>query len=209
MTPAGKTRDAEATRAAILDAAEGLFAKHGFAGTSLAAIADICGASAPLILHHFKDKRGLYRAVKEAIVKRYAACWPAPSETVSGLPDILSTLMSTMFAYYKQNPTMVRIANWSLLEGDDEPWGGESEWLQRYIGQIQEAQRRGEIRSDIPPYRVLIIINGAIHTWWEYHEHMLRDLEQADDPDAADAGYFHDLRAVLLQGLAPKPDGGS
>ena len=201
---ANKTRDAEATRTAILAAAETLFAERGFAGTSIAGISEVCGASGPLIIHHFKDKRGLYRAVKSDIVRRYAACLPTPPEVLGGLRGILESVMTSMFSYYRNNPTMVRIANWSLLEGDTEPWGGESEWHHLYIGLIRDAQARGEIREDILPYRVLIIMTGAIHTWWEYHEHMLRDLEQTNDPDAADAGYLEDLQAVLLRGLSPR-----
>lgn len=198
-----KTRDAEATKAAILAAAEKLFAENGFAGTSIGKISAKSGMSGSLILFHFKDKQRLYKAVKAAIVKRYSEYLPAPIEEAEGVQGILQNIMQAMFSYYRNNPTMMRIANWSTLEGDDEPWGDESEWHHRYIGQIRAAQEKDEIRDDISPFRVLVIITGAIHVWWEYHDHMLHDLGKADTPEAADEGYFKDLQAVLVRGLAP------
>ncbi|WP_164234187.1 TetR family transcriptional regulator [Microbacterium hydrocarbonoxydans] len=47
------------TRARIRDAAVGLFARQGFARTSLRQIAEDAGVSAALIVHHFGSKEGL------------------------------------------------------------------------------------------------------------------------------------------------------
>jgi TetR/AcrR family transcriptional regulator len=201
-----KTRDAEATKAAILAAAEELFAERGFAGTPISRISERSGASGPLIIFHFKDKRGLYKAVKAAIARRYSEYLPAPIEEAEGLEDILQNIMHTMFSYYRENPTLMRIANWTNLEGNDESWDGESDWHHRYIDQIRAAQGKGEIRDDISPYRILVIITGAIHVWWEYHGHLLRDLSQSETPEVADERYFEELKAVLLRGLSPAPD---
>ncbi len=199
-----KKRDAEATRAAILAAAEEIFAERGFAGTSIGRISRKCGASGPLIIFHFKDKRGLYEAVKAAIVGRYSECLPGPIEEARGLRGILRHILRAMFSYYKNNPTMTRIVNWTTLEGDVGNWGGESDWHHRYMGQIRDAQEKGDIRDDISPYRALILITGAIHVWWEFHEHLLRDLDQTDDPDIADETYCNEIEAVLLRGLSPR-----
>jgi len=62
---ARRPRDAEATRLEILNAAESLFAQHGFGSTSLARIADASNSHKSLILHHFESKDGLWQAVKE------------------------------------------------------------------------------------------------------------------------------------------------
>jgi TetR/AcrR family transcriptional regulator len=202
MTEA-KTRDAGATKAVILAAAEDLFAESGFAGTSISRIAKKSGVSGALIMFHFKDKPGLYQAVKGSIIQRYSECLPAPLESAETLPAILHNILRAMFLYYKNNPTMSRMSNWGRLEGDLEPWPGEDEWHHRYMDQIRNAQTRGEIRDDISPYRALIIITGAIHVWWEYRDHMLRDLHQEDQPEVGDTEYFNELMAVLLRGLSP------
>ena len=57
--PVGK-RD---TPSMILDAAEQLFADHGYDGTSLRDIADAVGVRVPSLYNHFPSKADLYRAV--------------------------------------------------------------------------------------------------------------------------------------------------
>ena len=53
----------ERTRARILAAAEQLFARHGYSGTSLDAIAAKAGMHKPGICYYFPSKRALYEAV--------------------------------------------------------------------------------------------------------------------------------------------------
>jgi TetR/AcrR family transcriptional regulator len=56
-------RDAEATQAVILTAAEEEFAQHGFTATRTEAIAAKTKVAKSMIYYYFKDKEGLYRAV--------------------------------------------------------------------------------------------------------------------------------------------------
>ncbi len=55
----------EATRTKILDAAEHIFAEHGFASTSTREIARLAGMDKYAIYYHFRNKESLYRAVIE------------------------------------------------------------------------------------------------------------------------------------------------
>ncbi len=56
-------RDGEATKKRLLDAAEQEFARKGFAGARLGAIAVAASAQQALVHHYFGDKEGLYQAV--------------------------------------------------------------------------------------------------------------------------------------------------
>lgn len=56
-------RDAEATQAVILAAAEAEFAQHGLTAARTEAIAAKTGVAKSMIYYYFKDKEGLYRAV--------------------------------------------------------------------------------------------------------------------------------------------------
>src|SRR5438094_4767292 len=58
-----RERDAEVARKAILDAAEEVFAEHGFDGARIDAIAAASGYNKSLIFQYFDDKLGLYSAV--------------------------------------------------------------------------------------------------------------------------------------------------
>lgn len=57
------TRDAEATKLQILDAAEIEFAQHGLQGTRVDAIAERAKVSPRMIYYYFENKEGLYQAV--------------------------------------------------------------------------------------------------------------------------------------------------
>lgn len=63
MPPRGSTPRSARTRAALLDAAEALFAERGFAGTRLEDVAGRVGIRRASIAYHFPDKRALYEAV--------------------------------------------------------------------------------------------------------------------------------------------------
>ncbi|NEQ20123.1 MAG: TetR/AcrR family transcriptional regulator [Microcoleus sp. SIO2G3] len=58
-------RDAQATQAVILAAAEEEFAQHGFTAARTEAIAAKTGVAKSMIYYYFKDKEGLYQAVLE------------------------------------------------------------------------------------------------------------------------------------------------
>ena len=60
-----QVRDAGATQAVILAAAQEEFAKHGLAAARTEAIATKTGVVKSMIYYYFKDKEGLYQAVLE------------------------------------------------------------------------------------------------------------------------------------------------
>ncbi|MEV7325437.1 TetR family transcriptional regulator [Streptomyces sp. NPDC093970] len=70
---ATRSRDGEATRAAILTAARAAFDEKGYAGTSLREIARNAGIKPSLVVHFYGSKAGLLAATVE---------WPFDPETV-------------------------------------------------------------------------------------------------------------------------------
>lgn len=57
--------EASPTRERVLDAAEALFARSGYAGTSVREIAAACGLRPASLYNHFAGKQALYEAVLE------------------------------------------------------------------------------------------------------------------------------------------------
>ncbi len=201
--PKNKTRDAEATRHTILQAAEKLFAEKGFAGTTLREISEASGASGPLIVFHFKDKRGVYGAVKAAIVRRFSATRDETPESGESFHSFIEHILRVLFRFYCDNPTMIRLAGWGRLEGDTDPWPGEDEMHHACWDRIRHAQERGEIRDDLTPLNISIFICGAVHVWWEYHDHFLKHAREKKKNDAdEDESYFRQCLSFVLQGLS-------
>ena len=63
-------RDTELTKLAILTAAEEVFARHGFEGTSLQQVGDAAGVSRSTPGYFFGNKTALYEAVLARVVER-------------------------------------------------------------------------------------------------------------------------------------------
>ncbi|HEY4940287.1 MAG TPA: TetR family transcriptional regulator [Rhizomicrobium sp.] len=77
---APRKRDAEATRAAILEAAKAHFARSGYDGAFLRDIAADAGADAALINRYFGGKEGLFAAaLKDSIGPNTTAEWDRQS----------------------------------------------------------------------------------------------------------------------------------
>ena len=68
---------AERTRAAILAAAERLFAQRGYAATRLEDVAEAVGVKRAALFYHFRDKQELYDAVVEDAFGALVACLDA------------------------------------------------------------------------------------------------------------------------------------
>jgi AcrR family transcriptional regulator len=75
--PRGRRRGSPDTRSAILGAARSSFAAHGFAGTTIRAVASAAGVDAALVHHYFGTKDELFLAALELPVDPRALLGPA------------------------------------------------------------------------------------------------------------------------------------
>lgn len=67
---AGRRREqALRTREDILEAARGLFLANGYAGTSLAAVAEAAGVSVDTVYKAYRNKSGLFRAIMTVAIR--------------------------------------------------------------------------------------------------------------------------------------------
>ncbi len=88
--------DAEATRTALLDAAEQLFQARGVSRTSLQDIASAAGTTRGAIYWHFEDKADLFNAMMERAILPIECGFPDPDAPVADLPDPLQALRDGM-----------------------------------------------------------------------------------------------------------------
>jgi TetR/AcrR family transcriptional regulator len=163
--------DAENSREALLYAAEEVFAREGFDGARIDAIAAASGYNKSLIFHYFEDKVGLYIAVirrlKEGSEDLQVHILAPSLESDAILHDarkfrtFLEGMIGASFDFLQAHPNFLRILSWEAAE----QWKTFSQIVTRLdlpvTKRLQQfflqAQRNGILRSDIDPAMVIVL----------------------------------------------------
>lgn len=154
------------TRGRILDAAEHLFAEHGYDSVSMPMIAEASGITAGAIYKHFESKEDLFFEVVVRAVQTVAIAPERPSDGATELPRILAAYTTQPFRllrrfaveihYASAKHSRVRRLLRKALDGN--------------IGQIREsivrAQRAGALEpadSELLACAVMVFVMGLMH----------------------------------------------
>jgi len=194
------TRNADATRLAVLDAAETLFSERGFDGTSMRELAKAAGVSQPLIYYHFTSKNKLYAAVKEYVLQRYIAQHDDTQKPFAH-PIDLGLQMERFYAFLLDNQTLLRLSTWAQLEGDHALWPGEAELMHALRQRVEVSQRHGILRNDVDAHNLVIMLIALTHYWAEHRT----DYAGAFSTPETEANYLPQAIAVLARGASPEP----
>jgi TetR/AcrR family transcriptional regulator, regulator of cefoperazone and chloramphenicol sensitivity len=102
--------------ARIRETALRLFAENGPSRTSLRMVADAAGVSLGAVMHHFRSKEGLERAVGDLVLDRLraASALDAPSATLEG--NAL-TVHEAFHVWLAENPLVAEYARRLQIEG--------------------------------------------------------------------------------------------
>ena len=113
-------------REAILNAAEAVFAEHGFDGARIDAIAEAAGYNKSLIFQYFDSKLGLYGEVVRRADAQTRDIQTKALETLGDerlasdrrtVESLLAELVGAYFDYLVAHPRVARIYNWEMAEG--------------------------------------------------------------------------------------------
>jgi AcrR family transcriptional regulator len=94
--PGKRAAQGRATRSQLVEVATGLFAEHGYEGTSIEAVLTAAGVSRGALYHHFAGKEALFTAVLEAISERITA---QLTEVISGCTDPVDALRTAALGW--------------------------------------------------------------------------------------------------------------
>ncbi|MBW2244775.1 MAG: TetR/AcrR family transcriptional regulator [Deltaproteobacteria bacterium] len=137
----------EATRAAILEEAEAVFAERGFDGTRLEEIAERVGIRRPAISYYFVGKEALYDAVLEALVGGLYERIRVVLERPVSLLERIEAAVTTWVDYVGARPTFARILLREVAAGQ----GGRIPGIARHIEPFFDLVRRLEAESEGDP----------------------------------------------------------
>lgn len=152
-------------RELLLDAASALFAEHGIAGTTIAAIASKAGVTPAMVHYYFTNRDQLVDALaRERLLPTVNAVW-APVVGSNDLVPMLRGLVQRIFAAAERYPWLPSL--W-LREIVSE--GGQLralllknlrfEYVQHLTKTVTAGQRRGEIDAQIDPRLVFLSVLG-------------------------------------------------
>lgn len=145
-----RPRDSAETRAAILRAAERIFADVGLEGARTDAIARAAGVNKAMLYYYFRSKAGLYGAVLEEHVKEFHRRALEILSSRDAPSDILLRYVSTHFDFIGARPYYPRLFQRLIMAGDARLEGiirrHFAPLSKRILALIRRGIRRGEFR---------------------------------------------------------------
>jgi TetR/AcrR family transcriptional regulator len=159
---------ADRTRAAILAAAEHLFARRGYAATRLEDVGDAVGVKRAALFYHFRDKQTLHDAVIEdafgELALRLDAAFAAPSPIAKRVELAVEAWVDAIVA----RPSLARLILRFAAEAEDRPAKRLFPAAERIVRQgwslIEEGRASGELEPlhDDPFHAASALIGATV-----------------------------------------------
>ena len=199
--PTPQKRDRDKTSGTILRTATTLFLESGYAAVSLSLIAKQAGVTKSLLHHYFGDKRGLWKAVKDASVASYAEQQRALFSAQPEHPEEgIAASLSAYFSFLKQHPEVARMFALESFESSYEPSATEQDLQHKGIAFVHDLQDKKVLRKDIDADMVLALF-GALTEHWFISRDRVAKLNDLKADDYLDARYFEAASKIFNDGF--------
>jgi TetR/AcrR family transcriptional regulator len=119
MLETPKLRDADRSKDTILASATALFAQNGFKATTMHMIAETANVARGTPSYFFQSKEKLFQAVLERESQKATLVVPSTLAQLGSHPDperFISILVDTYLDFLHDNPTFLRLIQWTALE---------------------------------------------------------------------------------------------
>lgn len=145
----------------IIAAARDEFARRGFAGARVAAIARRAGVNKQLLFYYFHSKRGLFQAVLAAAASELEAQLGASIPTAGTPLERLHSALAAQFDFLSQHADLV-----ALLRQAGFAVAPFAPAIKRLVVLLAEGQGRGQVRDDLDPHlaaaQALVLMIGYL-----------------------------------------------
>ena len=193
-------------RALILNAAERVFARHGFAGSRLIEISKEAGLPKSNILYYFKSKEDIYSSLCQDILENWLGAIGDISES-SEPSDALKKYIVAKMELSKKRPFASKVFAMEIISGA--PVIGDylatelRSWVDNQAKIFRAWQERGQI-IDVSPYHVFFVIWAVTQTYADFETQIKLVL---GDGHLGSREYDRAVKAVteiILNGLTPR-----
>jgi AcrR family transcriptional regulator len=152
-------RNADRTKARILEAATEEFAARGIAGARVGRIAEVAGCNKAMLYAYFGNKDDLFDAVFSASVDKYL-------DEVGFDVDDLPAYAGRVFDYFEAHPERLRLSTWYRLERPDgQPLEAILAVNQSRLVELQRGMRRRVVPRQFTPVSLLSLIQAIATSW--------------------------------------------
>lgn len=145
------------SRDKILEVAEALFARRGFAGVGMREVAEAAGLGKSSLFHHFRSKVQLYLAVQGRVLERMAERLGAALRGPGGTLERLDAWIDALVDALAEHPASARLLLRGLFEDEDfDPQGWEegraaAAHLETVLREVRALLRRGAEAGELRP----------------------------------------------------------
>ncbi len=177
-----QARDAEATKAQIIDAAEKEFAKHGLNGARTEAIAKRAGITTAMIYYYFESKEGLYKAVlQRPAIEMYQMLQQLNLDQLPA-EEALKKAVRAAIAYEAAHPQrgMLWFQEANQTQGKYFKQGNWQETFAHIIKVLERGMAEGSFRQ-LDPFMISMQIAGVCTFYFNAHEnikHLTPDVDR-------------------------------
>jgi TetR/AcrR family transcriptional regulator len=168
-----QVRDAEATQAQILDAAEEEFARYGLAGARIDAIAARTGVVKAMIYYYFESKEKLYQAVMQRIGAELDEAFQQLTSEQLPVEEALRASIEAGIAYGAAYPHRGMLWFHEAIQNQGQ-YGQMSGWQKSFWSMTTLLERgiaEGVFRS-LDPFLTTINILGVCTFYFNAHENL-------------------------------------
>jgi AcrR family transcriptional regulator len=142
-------------REQILTSATRLFARRGYDGTSLSAIADEVGIRKPSLLYHFPSKEALREGVLDHVIQHWSEALPRLLSTVSSGRGRFEGLTRELLRFFDEDPDRATLVLRELMDRPDDMRArlssGVRPWVELLADYVRQGQAAGGIHVDADP----------------------------------------------------------
>jgi AcrR family transcriptional regulator len=182
----------------ILDAAEQVMSRGGFADAAVADVARLAGVSDGLIYRYFDSKQALRDAVLARFYARVLEGGQAALARHTGFADRLLALIETHLGIFRDDRALCRLFIAEVRVAADYPGSPLQQLNRRYTGLLEKLLRQGmaegQVRAGLDTRLVRdMLFGGMEHVAWR----SVNGGAALDVPRAARA-----IAALLLGGVA-------
>lgn len=207
-----RERNAEETKARIVEAATREFARKGYDGARLRDVAEAAGVHHALLHHYYGDKEGLFREVVE---QAFSAASVRAFEALRSTHDareLVERYVDTLLQFYVDNPHLVQILHFAMMD-EGSPAYAQCEEIAQKISlplleatakEVRRGQRKGTIRDDVDAKRLMILGMGAAA--YVFHEAKFFSAFLGEDVRSPDSREAHKQAVIriIVDGMLPQ-----